>query len=269
MGFLACFAASGRANALLFGGEYMTSWNGCSGYNSLPASLSHTDDQINQWTSAMQARGFYKDFLFANRDVWTYDMEEDALGGSDNGYADSVNMFALSSHGGVDVSGGYQRFTTPTCGPSGNPVASSHRMSFAEKKWGTNVPNANANSGFARWVMLFTCNSVHTKANEQWQFAFWNGLDAVLGYRGLSADASTTEEVGADYVDAAWGDGDTLKAAWFWAIEDWWEDDTGSLISGGKTGADASSRRDSLKVTSAPHSTTYIDYYYAWAYHEG
>jgi len=270
MGISAFLAVSGTAHAINFGGEYMTSWSGCSGYpNGLPASLSHTDDQINQWSSAMQGRNFYRDFQFSNRDVRAYHLEEDSLGGQDNGYADRVDMYALSSHGSVDVSNGYQRYSTPTCGPSANPFASSHRMSFAEKRWDNNVPTAIPNSGWARWIMLFTCYSVDTKANEQWQFTFWNGLDAVLGYRGLSADASTTEEVGADYVDAAWGDGDTIKAAWFWAIEDWAVDDTGAMISGGKDGADAKWRRDNLKVSSAKHSTTYIDYYYAWSWHEG
>jgi len=132
---------------------------------------------------------------------------------------------------------------------------------------------ATPNNGDLRWMIWGTCYSVDTLPGEQWGQTLARGPDAVMGYRGLSADSSYTDEVAEDFAEEAWGANDTIKASWFYAVEDWWIDDVGSLIVPsrvvGGTGADAMSARDNLKRTWARRAATQDAAFLASAFHSG
>jgi hypothetical protein len=98
----------------------------------------------------------------------------------------------------------------------------------------------------------------------------------VFGYRGISMDGENTDEVLGDFADEAFGSSSKYKSAWFWAIEDWWTDDTGALIASGTTENNAISRRDNMDKHTTARGTATHDWYawawhdwYAWAWHEG
>jgi hypothetical protein len=251
---------------ITFGGEWMTSWLSCELLGVQP--LSHTDNQISQWRSYMISFGHTSKWIYANDNVWASDLSEDTtFGGQDNLYGDAVTMFGLSSHGSAPTVNGLQEYRTPSChkGTMASPTFSAENAVLGEKAYGYASPNP----GSARYLMFLTCNSVDTKAGEQWQQSFWYGLDVVMGYRGLSADASTTEEVGADMATMVWYRKKTFKSSWFYAIEDWAVDDTGALIVGGTDANAAAARRDSISGSTAARPSSTIHYYVAWAWHEG
>jgi len=91
-----------------------------------------------------------------------------------------------------------------------------------------------------------------------------------MGYRGTSADSSTTDEVLGDWVDNAYaGTVYTFKSSWFNAIEDWWVEDTGAVVSGGVTEADAIWRRDNYSRADARRASLTWWSWLAWSWHEG
>lgn len=90
-----------------------------------------------------------------------------------------------------------------------------------------------------------------------------------MGYKGLSADSSYTDEVAGDWADEAYGDNETFKSAWFWAVEDWWIDDVGGVYSSGEDGTHAAFRRDSLRRTWVRRPAGVLYYGGAWSWHNG
>jgi len=261
---VAAMLSAGSAHAISVGGSSMTSWDGCQ--NSQNA-LAYTDDQISLWLSKMQSLGHSRKFWFANSSVWASDFIEDAWGGQDHLYNDSVDFFALSSHGGAGESGGAQYWTTPAC--NGGTSASSFFQSW-DSAWDESHPNPLASPavGWARFLMLLTCFSVDTQPNQQWGWPTSFGNDVIMGYRGLSADSWTTAEVGADLGEAAFNSGDTFKAAWFWAVEDWAVDDTGAILFGGVDAAHCAYRSDNLRAN-WPRRTGEQFFQFCWSWHQG
>jgi Family of unknown function (DUF6345) len=258
---------TGTADAgISVAGESMTSWSGCP-ISSPPSSLTYTNDQISFWLSKMQSLGHSRKYWYTNANVWASDFVEDSWGGQDNLYNDSVDFFALSSHGSSPDSDGMQYFSTPTCNAGTYRDA---RFNSWDASWDESPPNplASPSSGWARFLMLLTCHGVDTRPNEQWASAVTYGNDVIMGYRGVSADSSTTDEVGEDLGEAAFNDGDTFKAAWFWAIEDWAVDDTGAIFFTGPTAAQCTSRRDGLRANWGRRGNVAF-YYQCWSWHEG
>ena len=120
-----------------------------------------------------------------------------------------------------------------------------------------------------RWAIFLTCYSVHTDPMNQWAEATDYGFDYVMGYKNTSADSHLTDEVASDWADEAIGDGDSFKSAWFYAVEDWWIDDTGGVVASGTTTASANSRRDNLNKNTARRPANEYHGYMSWSYHEG
>jgi hypothetical protein len=261
---LAAMLSAGSAHAVTLGGESMTSWAGCENNQN---ALTYTDDQISLWLSKMQSLGHTRKFWYANSSVWASDFVEDDWGGQDNLYNDSVDFFALSSHGGAGQSGGSQYWETPAC-RAGTYTSSSFRS--WDSTWDESLPNPLASPavGWARFLMLLTCFSVDTNPNQQWGWPTSYGNDVIMGYRGLSADAATTAEVGEDLGAAAFNDGDTFKAAWFWAVEDWSVDDTGAILFGGVDAAQCDYRRNNLRASWARRTGAQF-FQFCWSWHEG
>lgn len=257
----------GATWAISFGAEYLTSWSGCECSGD---SLSYTDNQINMFTNKMIALGHTKSFKFGNKNTWSADVTEDKdFNGIDWLYGDNVTMFAFSGHGGVGSdSSGNQTFTAPFCKAAGTASCnfSAERARLGER---TGI-YAEPHNGDLRYSMWLTCFSVHTDPIGQWAQTMRNGMDYVMGYRGTSADSLTTDEVPRDWAKKAMRSSDPwrFKKAWFWAIEDWWVNDTGAVLANGSTEEQAITRRNSYRRTwSGPHSDSY--YWYAWSWHKG
>jgi uncharacterized protein DUF6345 len=256
---------AGQAHAIKIGGENMNSWAGCA---SSQNTLSYTDDQISLWLAKMQGLGHTRKFWYSDSLVWASDLVEDDWGGQDNLYADAVDFYALSSHGGAGTdANGYQYWWTPTC--SAGSFTTANPKSW-DTSWDESLPNplATPNVGWARFIMLMTCFSIDTKPNDQWAWPVSYGNDVIMGYKGLSADSSTTDEVGEDLGEAVFNDGDTFRAGWFWAIEDWSVDDTGGILFGGVDSAQCSTRRSGLKPSWARRTDVEF-FWFCWSHHEG
>jgi hypothetical protein len=258
--------ASGPALAGGYTLNYMTNFSGCDSSCSGNSSLSYTDDQINQLDSALAGYGHTRLHKFSNSNTWASDLVEDALGGQDNIYSDNGFLFAYSGHGGTGTDGGGQTFRAPFCKKG---VSSSCVVQSPNARLGEQTGPYAAIAGQMKYLIWATCFSVDTAPNNQWDQTMRYGTEMIFGYRGTSADSWTTDEVLGDFADAAFGDGDKLKAAWFWAIEDWWVDDTGALVASGVDEADAVWRRANMRASTPRRAPGTIHTWFAWSWHEG
>jgi len=248
---------------LLVGAESVENYSGC-GCSS--GNLSYCNDQSTKFMNRID-NWHTRKFLYTNSSAWNGDLIEDQLGvgGTDYPYGDEVHLLLISGHGGVGVS----TFSGYLC-----KTSSYNSCSFSTDRtyFGEVAPQANssAHPGKLRFLILCTCHSVDkVKAAAVWGPVFARGKNFmyVMGYTGTSADAEMTDEVPEDFAQKAAGSNWTLKQAWFWAIEDWWINDTGSLVSAGDTQAEAISNRDSMRLTWDPN----VSYpsWIAWAWHQG
>lgn len=257
--------APARAEAISYTANYMNSWNGCS---CAASPLSYTDDQINLFDSKMASLGHTLAQKYANGAVWAGDLVEDTdFGGQDHLYSDDSVFYAFSGHGDASPNAWGQTFYAPMCFAGANDSCwyDSEESRLGEQAYAYAAPNP----GLMRYMMWLTCYSVHDAPDQQWGQSFWFGLDYVMGYRGLSADAWTTDEVPEDFAQEAFANNNTFKSAWFYAVEDWWEDDTGSLIAAGTDSAAAASRRDWLSRFTPQRTAGEIHTWTAWSWHEG
>ena len=82
-------------------------------------------------------------------------------------------------------------------------------------------------------------------------------------------DSFTTDEVGDDWAEEAIGASRTFKASWFYAIEDWWVDDTGSLVAPGVDSNTSVQRRDNLTKNWSRRPASERTTWMAWSWHVG
>lgn len=247
---------------LLVGAESVENYSGC-GCSS--GNLSYCNDQAIMFMNRIDDWHTRK-FVYTDSSAWNSDMVEDQLGGTDFPYDDEVNLLLISGHGNINsTSGVYSGFLCKS--PSTGACSYSTSQTFLGEQAG----QANStHPGKLRFLILCTCFSVDRNlAPTTWRPVFARGrnLMFVMGYDGTSADSWTTDEVGEDFADKAAGSGWTLKQAWFWAIEDWWVNDTGALVTAGDTQAEAISNRENMKLTWDPNVS--FPSWIAWAWHEG
>lgn len=257
--------APARAEAISYTANYINDWNGSACWQN---PLSYTDDQINLFDSKMASLGHTLAQKYTNSSVWAGDLVEDTdFGGQDHLYSDDSVFYAFSGHGSADPNPWGQTFYAPMWAAGANDSCwyDAEESRLGEQAYGYASPNP----GLMRYMMWLTCYSVHDAPDQQWGQSFWFGLDYVMGYRGLSADAWTTDEVPEDFVQEAFANNYTFKSSWFYAIEDWWEDDTGSLIASGTSSGAAASRRDWLGQFTPQRTPGEIHTWYAWSWHEG
>src|SRR6478609_3326056 len=265
LGLLA-FGAPRVARAGGYTLNYMTSNSGCDSGCKGNSSLSYTDDQINQLDSALNDYGHTLLHKFSNQNTWSSDLVEDNLGGQDQLYSDNGFLFAFSGHGGAGTDSGGQTFLAPFCKKG---TSSSCTMLSPNARLGEQTGPFALNPGKIKYLIWATCFSVDTAPNNQWDQTMRYGTEMIFGYRGTSADSGATGEVLGDFADAAFGDNDQLRAAWFWAIEDWWVDDTGAMVASGATESEAISRRANLRASSPRRAAGAIHTWFAWSWHEG
>jgi len=246
--------------------NYMTNYSGCDA-GCGASSLSYTDDQVDQLGSALNGYGHTLLHKFGNGNTWASDMVEDGLGGGqDHLFSDNGFLYAFSGHGGASTDSGGQTFFAPYCKKG---VSSSCTMQSNNARQGEQSGPWATNPGKMKYLIWATCFSVHSAPNNQWDQTMRYGTEVIFGYRGTSADSWTTDEVLGDFADAAFGDNDKLRAAWFWAIEDWWVDDTGAMLASGTNVNEAINRRANLRASSPRRAAGAIHTWFAWSWHEG
>jgi hypothetical protein len=257
----------GTAHGFSYSGSYINDWSSCDTSCKGASSLNYTDDQINGFDSAMASLGHTRMHKFSNTSVWASDYIEDVLGGQDHLYSDDSDIVVYSGHGSAPTSSSGQVFRAPMCrqGSSSSCMYDSPNSRFGERSGAYATPY----SGNTRWLMWLTCYSVDTAPHQQWGAAFWQGLEYVMGFRGISTDSANTDEVPADWVGEAISSSQSFKAAWFWAIEDWWVNDTGAVASTGPDAASAEYRRDNLNKNSSRRAPEDYGYWVSWSWHEG
>jgi hypothetical protein len=251
------------AHAFSYYSEYIDNWTGC---DTTAPTLAHTDNQIGMFNNAMDMNGQTRMASFANDAVWASDITDKTFHGDDENQADKADIYALSSHGSLGTdSVGNQTFRTPMChgGTLTDPVFDSSRAF-----WGGGSGMASGRK--MRWAMLLTCFSADTDPARQWDAALeFNQFEYILGYRGTSADSSTTEEVPRDWVSGAIVNKSTFKSAWFSATSDWWVDDTAEVVSGGTSVSDSNNRRDTLVKTTARKGENVHWTNFSWSWQVG
>jgi len=264
---IAC-ARSTPAAAFPFLAQSMDDWAGCDSDCKGESKLKYTDDQIKLFSKAMKDAGHSRSAWWRNQDVWATDLVEDKYGGEDHIYADPNTLYIYSGHGGAPILGGKQRFVAPFCHTVSTTVSSCETRS-SSMVLGERTGSFASSPGNIRYMILATCHSVDTKPNEQWGNVFYRGVDMIFGYRGVSADSSLTDEVPEDFAEASFDDNDRFKAGWFWAIEDWWIDDTGSLVTAGVDKAQGRERRDKMRKSWPRRGDAELHTYRTWTWHEG
>ncbi len=247
---------------LRVGADSVENYSGC-GCSS--GNLSYCNDQSSKFMNRID-NWHTRVFLFQDSSAWNADLVEDQLGvgGVDRFYGDNVHLMLTSGHGSQSST----TYSGYLCKSSGFNACS---YSTSQTYFGEQAGQANStNPGMLRFLILCTCFGIDkTLAPAIWRPVFARGRNFmyVMGYHGTSADSETTDEVPEDFAQKAGGEGWTLKQAWFWAIEDWWVNDTGAVVTGGDTEAEAVGNREGMKLTWDPNIgwPSWI----AWAWHEG
>ncbi|NDY42474.1 hypothetical protein G3N55_06410 [Dissulfurirhabdus thermomarina] len=253
----------GWAHALEAGAESVENYSGC---GCASGNLSYTNNQAKKFIDKID-NWHTRKFWYKDGNAWNSDLVEDELGvgGTDYLYGDQVHILFVSGHGGVSGTGRYYGYL---CKSSNfNHCSYNTSQTYLGEQAGQTYAT---HPGKLRFLILSTCHSVEKdKAPDQWGPVFWRGKNFlyVMGYTGTSADSWTTDEVGEDFARKAAGSGWTLKQAWFWAIEDWWVNDTGAVISRGATQDEAIDHRDHMKLGTAPDG--HDPWWVAWAWHSG
>lgn len=252
--------------ALDVGAESVEDYSDC---GCATGDLNYCNDQASKFIDKMGDCGYRIRFWYKDGSAWNSDLIEDELGGTDYPYGDQVHILLISGHGGLDRSRniyyGYlckwRRY---------NACSYNTTQTYLGEVSGQ---PKSTHPGKLRFLILCTCHSVDKdRAPYVWAPVFRRGknLMYVMGYHGTSADGETTDEVPEDFARKAACSGWTLKQAWFWAIEDWWVDDTGAVISRGATREEAIRNRDHMRLTwSPPACSSWPPTWFAWAWHEG
>ena len=259
-------------------------------FSSCPSScqentLNYADDQINQLDSELNSDGLTKSFKYARGSVQSTDIIEDHYSGYDHHYGDQVDLYAITTHGGIFTNNnGQSVYVASYCsaqntvymsnisGDSNNCLAVSNKMFFGEQtnSWSNTF---TTNPGKLRWLILSTCHSMDNPPSI-WGGRFSYGLDYHMGYQGTMLLGETTDECLADFAHNAFGGTSKFKTVWFTANDDWWIDNTAGVFSCGNcsetTQNDANNWRDNYRKTwSRRQILSSCSYHCAYSTHEG
>ena len=271
-----------------YGLSYIKEFTSCSS-DCQESTLRWADSQMSQLDSTLQSAGLSKKFKYHNMAVQASDIIEDYYGGLDHQYADSVQLYAITTHGGaMTSSSGEKIYYASYCssgsssyssdlynnsGTSMNCLATSKKMIFHEKTHvSTNIYMQN--KGFLRWLILSTCNSLNSSPMGYWSGRFTYGLDYLLGYKNTMKLGETTDECLSDFASHAFGGNSKFKNVWFSGNDDWWIDNTAGVFTCGTPAAntqqDSENRRDNYTKTWNERVVNISGTYFcSWSWHEG
>jgi hypothetical protein len=267
------------SDAVWFAAESVENYSGC-GCGSSDNNLDYCNDQAEGFVDRMDdASAWSRDFWYANSNAWGRDFIEDEMSyggqsGEDNFYADDrIRIMFVSGHGSLTGSGSNSCFSGKLCNaPGGSCTFNTGYMKLGERSGAYASPNP----GSLRYMVMHMCYSVqYAVANAQWFRTveyYVADYHMSLGMTGVCTDSWFLDEVGYDFADKAQHSSWTLKSAWWYAIEDWWHDDTGAVITWGNSQSNAVGRRDNEKFWSGSYKM-FDDYgtasWWASAKHKG
>ncbi|MBQ9816120.1 MAG: hypothetical protein IJM59_01455 [Proteobacteria bacterium] len=287
LGFM-CIPSLCFSDPWKYGLSYIKDFSSCAD-GCRESKLRWAPDQMNQLDSTLQSAGLSKKFKYSNTSVQSTDVIEDYYNGYDHLYADSVKLYAITTHGGaLTTESGDKTYYATYCS-SGNPnyssnlyddqgnmircLATSKKMFFNERTHSSNNMYMQ-NTGSLRWLILSTCNSINSGPMGYWSGRFTYGLDYLLGYKNTMKLGETTDECLSDFASHAFGGNSKFKKVWFSGNDDWWIDNTagvftcGTLTAPGQ--ADSEYRRDNYRKDWGERIINASGTYYcAWSWHEG
>jgi hypothetical protein len=161
----------------------------------------------------LQSAGHNWSFYYTNTSCWETDVRDDAKGGSDDSYADKVDLFFIMTHGGHQ-SDGQARMLYDT----------------AQTQWRTYSGQwaLGENLTGAEWVMAYSCETVDgSHLGGLWNI--FQGLHMYCGAYDLMWDGPTTEECGRD-VGQNLIDGHTVAWSWIDGVSDWAVDNHPAVV---------------------------------------
>ena len=259
-------------SSLTYGLSYINNFSSCDA-DCRKSQLKYADDQINQLDTQLRKAGMTKQFKYANTFVQSTDIVEDFHDGYDYYFADNVNLYAITTHGGAD-DGAYRAVYCSSASPDYRYCrAYSYQIVLGES-----INNFNniysSHVGKLRWLILSTCHSMDESPMSLWSNTFNYGLDYLLGYKGTMRLGETTDECLADFARNAFGGESKFKKVWFSANDDWWIDNTAGVFTCGDPLNPSSSysdnRRDNYRRTWTPRKIyTSGTFYCSWSYHKG
>lgn len=279
---LLCFEAviiSPTLKAVWFAAESVENFSRC-GCGSSSDNLSYCNDQAEGFVDRLgDASAWYKDFWYANSNAWSRDFIEDEKtygdqNGEDYWYADRrIRIIFLSGHGTWEGSGSSSYFKGTLCdAPGGSCTFHTGYMKLGERSGAY----ADPHPGLLKYMAMHMCYSVQYEvANAQWfRTVDYSVADyhMSLGINNVCTDSGLLDEVGYDFADKAQHSSWTLKSAWWYAIEDWWHNDTGAIVTWGNSKSNAVGRRDNEKFWKGSYQM-FDDYttasWWAASKHEG
>lgn len=232
-----------------FAAESVENFSGC---GCTGPDLDWCNDQAESFVDRMNDSPVWSyDFWFEDSNAWARDFIEDEMTydgqyGEDAYFSDyRARIMFVSGHGRVIRDGDESYFRGYLCdAPFGSCTFQSDHMKLGERSGAFSDPNW----GLSTYLAMHMCHSVeYSVANSQW-FRIVDrevaDFHMALGLDGVGTDAESLSQVGYDFADKAEHSSWSLKAAWWYAIEDYWHDDTGAIITWGHDRDDAVGRRD-------------------------
>ncbi|MCJ7444547.1 MAG: DUF6345 domain-containing protein [Methanotrichaceae archaeon] len=145
-------------------------------------------------------------FYYANDDCWERDLRSATLGGEDTNYGDTVDLFFMNTHGGIDNSGNHYLHYN-------NPVDNFHG----------NLTNMRLGDDYnLEWLLIKACSLVDlNNVGAVWDM--FQRLHIFCGSWDKMWSGPTTDEVGEDVAQNLI-DGEPVYNAWIDGVSDWWED---------------------------------------------
>lgn len=169
--------------------------------------LTYTFNRGNGLDAKLRSAGHNRAFYFTETSCWESDIRDtNQGGGSDNLFADKVDLFWIETHGTHDKFGGTTLFYDT---PQTDWQTTSSFWQLGE--------NTNA-----EWLMAYSCDTM----DRDRTVGVWNifaGLHIYCGAWGVMYDDWTTDECGEDVGDNLIN-GDTVSQAWHDGVSDWAHD---------------------------------------------
>jgi len=178
---------------------YEAGWEAVDEYNGLAPDLSECVNEGTNFQDAIASYGGYMgwwtSYGFADDNAWEEDFKEEIFGGTDDYYADNVNLVLFSGHG--NRNGFY--FGTFNDDP---------QLYYSEAKWGDHQDGLD-------WIIIDACEVLQPggvpNVWNRWGWPVFRGLHYILGYSSITYDVNTR---GRDFIKYAMEYGETVREAW-------------------------------------------------------